>query len=217
MTAAYVWIVMAVPSAPRDRPILPLIVDAQPLRIVAFGTSLTHANPWPELLQERLAACLVQPVEVVRISKSGSRTTWALENVSRVIAAKPDLVLLEFAINDADVTDGVSLRESVAQHNALIDALETSLPVGRIALMTMNPVNDIHRFIRVGLPRYYAAVATTAETRNTALIDLYADWVALPRELRQFPDGLHPTANDAVTVIVPGIMRRIAIASGTRC
>ncbi|OSP54072.1 SGNH/GDSL hydrolase family protein [Pseudoruegeria sp. SK021] len=212
-----IWVAMARPSAPRDRVIAPVSLSGSPVRLVAFGSSLTWSNPWPDELAWELSSCLGLPVEVVRVARNGAGSSWGMEAVDQVLAAKPDLVLMEFAINDADVLDGVSLHRSRTQHAALIERLTTTVPSGHVVLMTMNPVGGIHLVLRPFLPRYYALQVGLADSHDTALADLYADWLALPMSQRRFADGLHPAPEDTARVVVPGLVRRIAEAAGRDC
>ncbi|WP_108262380.1 SGNH/GDSL hydrolase family protein [Mangrovicoccus ximenensis] len=212
-----VWIGMANPNTPRDREIAYIPLSGPSFRIVAFGSSLTHSNPWPKALSRSLSECFGQPVEVLRIAQSGADSSWGLDSVDQVIAAGPDLVLMEFAINDADFLDGASLRRSRSQHAMLIDRLGAAVAPGHVVLMTMNPVGGLHRALRALLPRYYALQVELADRHGTALADLYADWLALPPAQRRFPDGLHPTAEDTARVVVPGLVRRIAQAADRTC
>ena len=73
------------PGGPGDRPV-PQI--APPAHIVAFGTSLTHKEPWTEDLAARLSACLGAPVRVTAIAGPGQGSAWALGHVDRVIAER---------------------------------------------------------------------------------------------------------------------------------
>ena len=134
-----------IPALPMDRPlaaIAPPLAGTDPagapLRIVAFGTSLTAPPGWPEALVAQLETCLGRPVVLTRVAGPGQGTAWALAQTDRVIAARPDLVLIEFAINDADLLDGIGLAASRANHGRLLDALAAGLPRAQMVLMTMN-------------------------------------------------------------------------------
>ena len=106
------------PATPADLPLAPFDRADAPARIVAFGTSLTAREGWPEALAARLEACLGHPVELIRVARNGAGSDWALGQTGAVIAARPDLVLIEFAVNDADLLDGARLAVSRAKHAA---------------------------------------------------------------------------------------------------
>lgn len=206
------------PAPPvRDRalPPLPDRADSAPLTVVAFGTSLTASNPWPDTLQTQLAACFDGPVKVVRVARSGEGTNWALSHWEEVVAQDPDVILLEFAINDGDLWDGIPPDQSRAQHVALLDHLSSALPDARILLMTMNPVTGLQRLKRPRMASYYAINHDLAERYGTGLADFTPRWLALP--VGWAPDGLHPSAEAANAMLPPVLAPMIAAAAGRTC
>ena len=208
------------PAAPADRPLPRLALSAAPLRIVALGTSLTQRPGWPEALEARLAACLGRPVTLVRVARTGAGTTWALGETATVVAARPDLVLVEFVTNDADIADGIGLVASRANHAALLDALAAGAPGVPVLLMTMNPVDGpLRQLQRPFLADYDVMLRDLAAARGLGLADLAPRWraaIAADPALRP-PDGLHPGAAAAAEVVVPALARLIATAAGGTC
>lgn len=195
------------PGGPGDRPLRAL---DPPARIVAFGTSLTHDEPWTADLAARLSACFGTEVQVIAIAGPGQGSAWGLDQVSRVIAEAPDLVLVEFAINDARIRNGASLARSRAQHDAILDAV-SEVPA---VLMTMSPVRGPEQWLkRWRLPAYYRLYGDLAEDRGLGLIDLYSRWRAEPERF-DAPDGLHPGGAAAAGLIGPVVTRAIAAAAG---
>ena len=70
--------------------------------IVYYGTSLTQAGAWTRFLTEELTAKFPGQVTARNSGGPGMHSGWGLRNVDeRVIAHKPDVVFIEFAINDA--------------------------------------------------------------------------------------------------------------------
>ena len=61
----------------------------------------------------------------------GATSAWGLDQVDVVIAKAPDLIVLEFAINDADLGRGLSLAESRDNHRSLILQLHQGLRIPR--------------------------------------------------------------------------------------
>ena len=199
----------------RDRA-LPVLPDGDaPLIVVAFGTSLTSRGRWPDLLGERLARCLDRPVAMHTIAKPAAGSDWAIRAVPDVVARKPDLVLLEFSMNDADLLDGVSLAASGRQHTTLLEELDKALPNLRVLLMTMNPVTGLQRLKRPRLQAYYDIYHALSETQNTGLADMAPRWAALPKGWSV--DGVHPET-DIAGQILPGVLAEmIAAAQGSDC
>ncbi|MEV8468179.1 SGNH/GDSL hydrolase family protein [Fluviibacterium sp. DFM31] len=200
------------PGDPADRALTPWEDPARPARILAFGTSLTARGSWPEDLAATLTACLGHPVQMTRVAQNGMGSTWALAQLDRVVAARPDLVLLEFSINDADLLDGVSRRTSRARHAALLDALARDLPDTRVLLMTMSPVAGVVRHLqRPWLGAYYGIYRDLAADHGVGLADLYPRWRVAPADL---PDGLHPAPGETAQLAVPVLARMIGAAAG---
>lgn len=178
------------------------------LRIVALGTSLS-ARPqiWPDVLEQTLRACREEQVEVLRIAGPGQNVEWGRAQVPAVIAARPDLVLVEFAINDASLQRGMTLAQAGRQHRALIAELQQGLPEAQIVLLTMNPAYGARGLIRPWLAHHYAAYAALAAETATGFVDLHARWQARARADQGLAeDGLHPSPDIAAQVVVPVLM-----------
>ncbi|MEM8731293.1 MAG: SGNH/GDSL hydrolase family protein [Pseudomonadota bacterium] len=187
-----------------DRPMPPL--PDGPISLVAFGTSLTARNAWPEALAERLETCRSSPVTLTRVARPGAGSAWAQTQVAQVVAAAPDLVVMEFAINDADLLDGVSPATGHRQHAEILQALRTDLPEARILLMTMNPAYGPRGWVRPMLRRHYLGYRDLAVEFDTGLADLYPRWVQLQdRAARRPPDGLHPTDAQTAPVVLGAV------------
>lgn len=207
------------PAAPADRLVTPApAVPGTPMTLAVFGTSLTARSKWPEAVAEGLGRCLDRPVRLVRVAEPGALSSWGVGRVADVVAASPDLVLLEFAINDADLRDGLSLAESEANHRAMIAALQAALPEARVVLLTMNPAQGARGLMRPFLPRYYAAYGPIAAETGSGLIDLNARWLSLPRDRRGLADdGLHPDEAAVQAVVVPAVIDQLGLMSGRDC
>ena len=207
------WLQGANPS-PRDRAIAAWGVESGG-HIVAFGTSLTAGNGWPDRVQARLAACLGTDIALSRVAEPGQGSAWALIQVPRVVALAPDIVLIEFAINDADLRDGVSRAQSLAQHRALIAALRADLPDAVLVLMTMSPAYRMRGALRPFLPGHYADVAALAVDEDLGLIDLYPRWRST--DLPHPSDGLHPDDAATAQVIDPVLVQALAQGRSETC
>lgn len=209
------------PLAPADRSAVPLTLSdpasGTPLRLAVFGTSLTATADWPEALAGALSDCLGRPVGLARIARAGAGSDWALAQIDRVAAGAPDIVLIEFAINDADLHDGLWLDASLANHRALIAGLRAKAPGARLVLMTMSPAEGLRGLLRPQLARYYRAYRDLATAADIGLIDLYPRWLALPRGARGLRDGLHPDVATVRGVIVPVALPVLAELAGGSC
>ena len=200
----------------QDLPIAPWADGKTPRHVVAFGTSLTAGNGWPDRLGDALATCFGHPVVVDRVALPNAGSDWGLGAVPRVVALSPDVVVVEFAINDADLRDGVSLAQSRLQHIALFDVLAHELPDARIVAMTMSPAFGPRGWIRLRLGRYYAQVVEVAHIKRIALFDFYPRWRAIDtRSL--LPDGLHPTNAATQRIMGKVMLQSVSRAAGLDC
>lgn len=205
----------APPSAPIDRaltPVSPARAAGERLRLVAFGTSLTAHYDWPDALAAALERCRGAPVRMERIAMGGADTAWALAALPRVLAAAPDVILIEFAVNDADLRRRTGLATSRARHLALVDTVRAALPETRIVLMTMSPATGFKRLLRPRLPAYNAMLHALARAEGLGLADLAPRWHGVT-----LPDGVHPRPEDAARIIVPPLTALLGASLGRAC
>jgi len=217
--AIWTWAVFSgtgSPGQPRDRA-LPQTAGAAEmpdglLRITVLGTSLTALYDWPARLEAALAACLDQPVRITVIARPGATIAWGADQVAMVAASAPNLVLVEFAINDADLRGGLSPAAAAQRHRDLVVGLRAAIaPAPRIVLMTMNPARGPRGWMRPRLAAHYAGYVDLARTADLGLVDLYSRWLALPVEARGLErDGLHPAPRVAARIILPVLVPYLA-------
>lgn len=203
------------PEEPESRPLSAL--PEGPLRIVVLGTSLTAQGRWPQELGSGLTACAGREVTVIPVAKGGAGSEWGRGQIGQVAALAPDLVLIEFSINDADLRDGVSLARARANHEAILDGLAAARPAAQPVLMTMSPAFGLRGWMRAWRPDHEAQYRRLAAIRDIGLIDIVPLWQAAlaaapqgPRSL--MPDGLHPRPEAVATVALPEMMRLIGDA-----
>jgi hypothetical protein len=183
-----------------------------PVKIVAFGTSLTARGGWQGGLEAKLAACLQRPVRVDSVAKSGETSAWALTQLDRVVAEEPDIILIELYANDATVHRFVSLAQSRQNIGEILDQLHRRLPRARIILMSMNPFSGLRGLIRPFVGSYISAHQAEARKRGVEFVDHRPGWERLsPDELAAaIPDGAHPQPEVAARIIVPELVEHIA-------
>ncbi|MGE3875156.1 MAG: SGNH/GDSL hydrolase family protein [Parvibaculaceae bacterium] len=185
------------------------------LKIVTLGTSLSARGGWQEPLRHSLDACLDGEVTVVNLAKSGMTSDWGLTQIGKVVAERPDVVLVEFAANDADVTEFMSLEHSAANIAEIVSRLRESETRPSVYVMAMNPVSGLRGMMRPFLGDYEAMHAEAARKAGAGFIDHRPAWARLSGEelAGAIADGLHPDPAAASRVIVPGLVRALA-ASG---
>jgi len=193
------------PASPHDREIAYSPGPAGEVAISIVGTSLTAYYDWPDLLADRLETSLDRPVRVSRVAKGGETSGWGLQNIGDIVSQAPDIVLIEFAINDADLRRRISLGTSIENHRRLIAGLRRADPSVAIVLVTMSPAYGLRRALRPRLAGYYDAYRQIAQDTDTGLIDLYPRWLADDARRQAIPDGVHPTEAASSNLIVPTV------------
>lgn len=175
-------------------------------RVVTFGTSLTVGGLWQGQLRDHLNRCTPVPTRILIHGKSGEASDWGIKNLHRVIRERPDVVVIEFAINDASQARNVSLRDSRANTIGMIEALRTNLPRVRVILMTTNHAIDDPS--RTNLSEYYAQYLMIARELAVEVIDLHPAWRRATDTggwQRLIPDKLHPAKEAYDKVAIPAI------------
>lgn len=186
------------------------------MRIVTFGTSLTARGGWQPALAQALGACLGRSAVVGTVAQSGATSDWALGQMDRVAALKPEVVLVEFYANDAAIHRFISQSHSARNMAAILDGLHRRLPRARVIVMAMNPMAGMRGMIRPFIDGYIQAHRAAAAERGFEFIDLRPDWMALPEAARHaaIPDGAHPVPEAAARIIAP---RAAEVIAGKTC
>lgn len=186
--------------------------EAKPLKIVAFGTSLTSRGGWQLEFQKQLSSCLARPVEIKSIALAGSTSQWGLTQLDRVESEAPDIILIEFYANDAALNRFTSLSTSRANIGSILDQLHARLPQARIVVMAMNPVSGLRGWIRPFIDSYIEGHFEEARRRGLETIDFRGEWARLTQKERDhaISDGLHPRPEDAGKVMALPLANLVA-------
>ncbi|MBF9032116.1 hypothetical protein HKCCE3408_17085 [Rhodobacterales bacterium HKCCE3408] len=206
--------------APRDVPPDPHPLPDRPLRIAVLGTSLSHNEVWTIRLGEALSPCLGSDPEIHVAAFPGADIASIRDTglIGPMVATDPDIVLIEFAVNDADLRDGPGRAEADRLTRALLAELGGALPGALRVEMTMSPATGLRGLLRPWLEGHYAdAVARAGAGASDGAVDLYRRWLALPRGSRGLGDGLHPDPEVTAAVIVSPLAGYIAAAFGRTC
>lgn len=196
--------------APVRWPAIP--VDRQ-ARVLLLGTSLTRNGDWPQALEARLAACRAGGVMVERLAKPGANSVWGQGALRERLAQHPapDLIVVEFTINDASLFHGMTLGKSRDRHVEILQAAETA--GSAVWLATMNPAFGREALERPGQTAYRAQYADLARANGAGLVAVVPGWRALSAPDRAFalPDGLHPTDAAMAQITVPALAAALAV------
>lgn len=201
-------------SEPRSR-VLPASFSTppqDPVTLMVVGTSLSTDYDWPETAVDRLATCLDRPVNLIRITRNGATSRWGRAAFSRYIqrpdAVPPDVVLMEFTVNDADIRHRISPKQSAELTHQILNEVTGFAPDARVVLLGMYSGTGLRGALRFRHGAYldqYQNLATTLS--NVGFRDMSPDWETYlsgmdrAQRKRALPDGLHPDPISAQTVL----------------
>ena len=182
---------------------IPASAGPEPLRILAFGDSLTAGYGLPDLkdsfpaqleraLQEKGHNVIVMPGGV-----SGDTTTGGLNRLEWALAAEPDAVIVELGANDGlRAIDPALTKENL---RAIVRRIRRdSLPVLFAGMMVPPNLGRDYG------DRFNAVFPEIAKETGVLFYPFFLDGVAGDTALNQ-EDRMHPTA-EGVAVIVDGIL-----------
>jgi len=193
----------------------------QPQHLVIFGTSLSRSGAWVPQLQQALETRFPGLVKLTNSARGGQHSGWGAANVdTAVIALQPDIVFIEFAINDAVTRFDLSLDTIRGNLDAILDRITRALPRTEIILQVMNaavgkPEGDpSHRRAQDAYQQIYR---DAAQRRGLLLIDHSIAWQRLLAEegeagfKRLVPDGVHPNATGWSRIVTPTLLRALGL------
>lgn len=198
-----------------------LIKQGKKQTIVVYGTSLCalpdKTLTWPAMLQDSINTLYPNAVEVINSAQSAMWSTWGVQHLDeRVLSKKPDMVLIEFGINDAYLPYHTSLEVCRINIEYMIDRIKEANPQCEIVLQIMNmPIRE-HLEARPQIQAYYDVYRKIARKRRLKLIDHYKYWddiLAQGEEefVKYVPDGIHPRTLAWETYTVPFILKELGI------
>lgn len=193
--------------------------------IVIYGTSLSGKNfqdklidrEWVVLLKKRLYQDFPNLIRVYNEALTGRASDAGVLYISNVMRHDPDVVFIEFAINDA-YTNGtwrISINKCYSNLQTMYTQIKTSSKNCEIILQTMNPVAPgPEKVFRPNLDRYYKQYRKFAFHHKLPLIDHYKNWIKIFKTdmnlfLYYVPDTIHPNGKGCTNVIFPMLMKSI--------
>lgn len=204
------------PAVPRDRVVLAGGTARESLAAVAFGTSLTARARWPATLGPVLVRCGFRDVRVTVRARPGAGSAEGLAMVGSEGPGPYQLAFVEFAMNDADLLDGVSRQQSLDDTRAVVRAIRARHPGIAVVLVTTNPVAGLQRLKRPKLMAYGDLYVQLAAEEGVSLFDGTARWASADWGVA-LPDGLHPDPTVEATLYTGQLSRLVAAIFGRTC
>ena len=214
------------------------LCDGKKQTVVVYGTSLTAGGRtkagWPEAMQEWFDQNYSGQVRFINAARAGSTSDWGLQNLPVVLKARPDMIFIEFSVNDArqggrpdGSASGFNMPPERSADNLrqMVDALQKQNPDVLIVLQTMNATWDANAnrsySIRKEHEKYNDLYREFAKERGLQLLDHYPNWQKLKEtESKKFqayiPDGTHPSPEGSLAVTWPVIEQWFEACSSKR-
>ncbi|QDH81222.1 SGNH/GDSL hydrolase family protein [Echinicola soli] len=186
--------------------------------VVVYGTSLSsgeRGGAWMGEVSRQLNARYDGHLDYILSGKGGMWSTWGVQHLEdSVIAKHPDVVIIEFAINDAFEDYHTPLSVSELNLRYMVDRIKLSDPSCEIILQVMNmPVGTSAEY-RPALGSYYQMYRRVARSMGLLLVDHYANWQKILDQGREefleyVPDGIHPSNKSGREIIAPKIIETL--------
>lgn len=186
--------------------------------VVVYGTSLSsgeNGQAWMGEVARQLNEKYGNHLKYYLAGKGGMWSTWGIQHLEdSVIQKQPDVVILEFGINDAFQKYNTSPGLARLNLEYMINRIQIYSPSCEIILQVMNmPIGKSAGF-RPNLTAYYDMYRKVAKRRKLLLIDHYPNWQRILQQgekeyLKHVPDGIHPNAESGKKIISPEIINRL--------
>ncbi len=188
--------------------------------LVTFGTSLTAVGAWVDQLRTVLEQQFPGLATVINGAQGGANSDWgrgALDE--KVLAHKPDTVLIEFSVNDANARRKTSVEHARENLENMIERILASNPDCEIILQVMNPPVAHTKTARPDIAAYDQMYRDVAAERGFRLIDHGPAWQELlktdPRSfLLCMPDTIHPLRSGSLKVSTPVVVSALGLEPG---
>ena len=196
------------------------LASGTPQRIVLYGTSLTANGAWVSQLQGAVEAAYPSLATWINSGGSGQASNWGVNNLqTKVIDQDPDVVFIEFSMNDAAETLNVSRAQAIANLTTIRNAILAAHPDCEIILQVMNPADhqpgDTFN-VRANLALYQQDYRDFAAANGLLCIDHAPAFAALydkgsPAYRVHVHDGVHPSANGWSLFMTPVLLQAIGL------
>lgn len=195
------------------------LANGQNQRIIVYGTSLSASKEgWPAMLEDSLNALYPGTTEVINSAQAAMWSTWGVENLrQKVLENKPDMVILEFAMNDAYLPYATSVEAARLNLRYMVLRIREAYADCAIIIQVMNMPIAEHKAQRPDIERYYKMYRKESKTLKIQLIDHYDYWLQLlkkgEKEFRNYvPDGIHPDIAAQRELVLPHLLKALGVS-----
>lgn len=186
--------------------------------IVVFGTSLSASDKgWPTMMEDSLNILYPGKAKVINSAQAAMWSAWGVENLrEKVLAHKPDMVIIEFGMNDAFLPYATSVEAARLNLEYMVRRIRELNPDCSVFIQVMNMPIAEHKAERPNIELYYKMYREEAKRLNVKLIDHSGYWELLlekgEKEFRKYvPDGIHPSLNAEKELVLPHILKALGV------
>lgn len=193
--------------------------------VVLYGTSLTIGGEWARAMKAWFDETYPGQVTFVNSGKGGASSEFGVKNMEpRVLAHRPDLVVIEFSYNDA-VDDLISPEKAWGNLDRMVSRLREQNPSVAVVLQIMNVGWDtkpdhLPFTRRPRLETFNENYRRYARENDLPLVDHYPIWLRLKEQENEkyrsyLPDGSHPTPEASLAVTWPAVKTLLEAAQAS--
>jgi lysophospholipase L1-like esterase len=170
----------------------------RPVKIVVFGDSIStgasassmfnefpYQPGYPDIVADGLRFHYGASISVTNLSEGGQDSRWATSQVAKVVAAKPDLVIIGFGMNDA--SRRFTGEEYAKNIQTVISEIQAALPGTDFILVATMVGNPDWDQTVPELYSQYREVLTRMKRPGIAVADLTTIWQEMLR-IKKFDD-----------------------------
>ena len=217
--AAIIFLIMATTFTQAQDKVIKKLENGDNQKIVVYGTSLSATKDgWVTMLEDKLNARYPGKAEVINSAQAAMWSTWGVENLrERVLEHKPDMVIIEFAMNDAYLPYSTSIETARLNLEYMVFRIRELYKDCSIVIQVMNMPIAEHKVQRPYIERYYNLYRKESKKLHTKLIDHYEYWVPIlkkgEKEFRRYvPDGIHPNIEAQRKLVLPHILKALGVS-----
>lgn len=178
--------------------------------IATMGSSLTCGNAtgvttsWHTDLRNALRPGKADDICTYNFGVGGGNYLTGLSIVAQVTALRPSAVVIEYSMNDCNLTFSAAEAGTIS----LINQIKSGSPESAIFLMTMNNVFGSNLTLRDDLPDFYQMYRDLSVSEGVGLIDSNPAWAGTT--MSDMVDEVHPSAAANKAYLVPTMVAALA-------
>ncbi len=205
----------------RTYKMIPDLAAGYDLKVMSIGTSLTdqpYGMSWPSQLYSVLCPKYQGREILSNRAISGSNSRSGVANIEAWLATdNPDVVFIEYAINDAVAHDNITVVEMKSNLDFICAKIKANNPNADIILQTMNNPVGAALTDRPNLKLYYQGYRDYASLNGYMLVDNYPLWKNLydsdPTLWATYvPDNIHPSDEGRAAVMLDNLVATLETA-----